>query len=308
MPPLFYAKLLHKVIKLCIIKMVLYFGWVCPLKGELLMKKVAVYTNAGKDRDLSVTSRVISYLSGSVETVAFMDLAKFEESCRGADALIVLGGDGTLLRCARLACGINLPLMGVNLGKVGYLAEVDVDSIEDSLDKLLKGDFAIEERFMIKAEVIRDGKTIAEHKALNDMVISGASFKKLVSTEVYVGEDFVGAYNADGVVVATPTGSTAYSLSAGGPIVDSTMELMIITPICPHALSARPLVIPKDKQITAVVSDNRGRTSVLTADGQTGEKLAPGDKVIISPYCDKTRLIRLNGMSFYETLRRKISN
>lgn len=272
------------------------------------MKKVAVYTNAGKDRDLSVTSRVTSYLEAKVQVVSFMDLAKFNDACADADALIVLGGDGTLLRCARLACGTHLPVMGINLGKVGYLAEVDVDSIENSLDKLISGDYTIEERFMIKAEVVRDGKVIAEHKALNDMVISGASFKKLVSTEVYVGEDFVGSYNADGVVFATPTGSTAYSLSAGGPVADSAMELIIITPICPHALSARPLVIPASKRVTAVISDNRGRTSVLTADGQTGENLSPGDKVIITPYSDKTRLIRLNGMSFYETLRKKISN
>ena len=123
-----------------------------------------------------------------------------------------------------------------------------------------------------------------------------------------MGDDFVGAYNADGVVFATPTGSTAYSLSAGGPVVDGTMELMIITPICPHALSARPLVIPANKRLTAVVSDTRGRTSVLTADGQTGVNLSSGDRVVISPYECKTRLIRLNGMSFYETLRKKISN
>ncbi len=272
------------------------------------MKKIAVYTNVRKDKDLSVTKRVTSYLEKRCAVVTFTELDSFDEMCADADALIVLGGDGTLLRAARKTCSKNLPVLGINLGKVGYLAEVDVDGIEESLDKLLHGNFAVEERFMIKAQVVREGVTVSEHIALNDLVISSGSFKKLVSTKLYVNGDFVGAYDADGVVIATPTGSTAYSLSAGGPITDSAMELMIVTPICPHALSTRPLVVPADKQITAVVGENRERTSILIADGQTGEKLGVGDKVIIEACDCKTRLIRLNGMSFYETLRKKISN
>lgn len=269
---------------------------------------VAIYTNEDKDAGMQITNRVAGLLDGKCDVVLRRDFESFADMCESADALIVLGGDGTLLGAARKACAFDMPILGINLGTMGFLAEVETDKIEDCLTRFLAGDYKIEERFMINAEIIRDGKTVAAYNALNDVVISSSSFKRVVSMNLYVNNDYITSYDADGVVAATPTGSTAYSLSAGGPITDSTMELMLITPICPHTLSSRPLILPPDKKVTVEITKDREHSSLLTVDGQEGEKLLIGDKVIIAAAKCRTKLIRVNGMNFYEILRKKISN
>jgi len=272
------------------------------------MKTVAVYTNEKKDSNLNVTERVVSFLEGKCRVALSADFSSFDEMCAVSDALIVLGGDGTILRVARVASSFDLPILGINLGKIGYLAEVDPDKIEECLTRFVDGSYKIEERFMIKAEIYRGGEKISTYNALNDMVISSSSFKRLISMDLYVSDDFITSYDADGVVVATPTGSTAYSLSAGGPITDSSMELMLVTPICAHTLSSRPLIIPSDKEITLTINKSHERISTLIVDGQESQLLELDDKVVISAAECKTKLIRVNGMSFYEILRKKISN
>lgn len=272
------------------------------------VKTVSVYTNEKKDTNLSVTERVLKYLEGKCRVVRFNDCAEFEKICADLDALIVLGGDGTLLRVSRKASMHKLPVLGINLGKVGYLAEIETEMIEESLDRFLEGNYKIEERFMIKAVHLRNGKVLGTYNALNDVVVSSSSFKKLVSVDFYVNDSFVAAYDADGVVVATPTGSTAYSLSAGGPITDSSMELVIVTPICAHTLSSRPVIVPPDKKVTIEVKENNNRKSSLTVDGQETVELEAGDKLEITSADIKARFIRVNGMSFYEILRKKLDN
>lgn len=272
------------------------------------MKTVAVYTNEKKDKDLCVTNRVLSFLDKKCNVVLPGDFLTFDDMCATADALIVLGGDGTLLRAARKASKYDVPVLGINLGRVGYLAEIEPDRTEESLDKFLKGDCRVEERFMINAKIVRNGESVCTYDALNDIVVSGSSFKRLVSMDLYVDGDFITSYDADGVVASTPTGSTAYSLSAGGPITDSSMELIMITPICAHTLSSRPLIIPPDKKVEIVVKKNHERTSLLTVDGQEGAPLEVSDRVTITKSKIKTKLIRVNGMSFYEILRKKLSN
>ncbi len=272
------------------------------------MKTVAVYTNDKKDGDFSVTKRVLDCLSGKCSVVTPGDCASFDEMCAKADALIVLGGDGTLLRTSRKASRHGLPVLGINMGKVGYLAEIEPEKIEESLQRFLDGKYKIEERFMIKAEINRGGRVIKKYNALNDIVVCSSWFKKLVSMDLYVDDGFVASYDADGIVVATPTGSTAYSLSAGGPITDSGMELMIVTPICAHTLSSRPVIVPADKKITIEVKKNKNRKSALTVDGQDTAELEAGDKLEISASHIKAKFIRINGMNFYEILRKKLSN
>ena len=272
------------------------------------MKTVAVYTNVKKDKDLLVTNRVLSLLDKKCNIVTPGDFLSFDDMCATSDALVVLGGDGTLLRAARKASKYDLPVLGINLGKVGYLAEIEPERMEESLEKFLRGECRIEERFMINAQIVRNGEIVGEYTALNDVVISGSSFKRLVSMDLYVDGDFITPYDADGVVVATPTGSTAYSLSAGGPITDSSMELIMVTPICAHTLTSRPLIIPSDKKVEIVVRKNHERTSFLTIDGQEGAPLEVDDRVVITKAKCKTKLIRVNGMSFYEILRKKLSN
>ncbi len=269
---------------------------------------VGIYTNQRKDKELQVTNRVVQFLKDKCTVNLMCDFASFEDMCKTVDFLIVLGGDGTLLRVARIASKFDLPILGINLGTVGFLAEVEKDKIEDCLTRFLAGDYTLENRFMINASVVRDGETIAEYDALNDIVIAAASFKKVVSMDLYVNGDFITSYDADGVIAATPTGSTAYSLSAGGPITDSVMELMLITPICPHTMSSRPLILPPDKKITVEIIKDREHAAQITADGREGEKLCIGDKVVLTASERKTKLIRLNDMNFYETLRKKMSD
>lgn len=269
---------------------------------------VAVYTNMRKDTDLAVTERVVKYLDGKCHIIFRKDYDSFGDMCASCDALVILGGDGTILNAARVACDYDKPILGINLGTVGFLAEVELDKIEACLDRFLAGEYEIEQRFMIKAEIIRDGNVISTYKALNDVVVSAASFKKVVSTDIFVDDDYIASYDADGVVIATPTGSTAYSLSAGGPITDNTMKLILVTPICAHTLSSRPLILPPDKTITVELTRDREAASFLTIDGNDGEKLLKGDKVVISASEHTTKLIRVNGMNFYEILRKKIGN
>ncbi len=269
---------------------------------------VGIYTNQRKDKDLEITNRVVQFLKDKCTVALMWDFASFEDMCASVDALIVLGGDGTLLRVAGKACEFDLPILGINLGTVGFMAEVEKDKIEDCLGRFLAGDYTIEQRFMINASVVHENETVAEYNALNDIVIAAASFKKVVSMNLYVNGDFITSYDADGVIAATPTGSTAYSLSAGGPITDSVMELMLITPICPHTLSSRPLILPPDKKITVEIVKDREHAAQITADGREGARLFIGDKVVITAADRRTKLIRVNGMNFYETLRKKIGN
>ncbi len=270
--------------------------------------KVGIYTNQRKDKDLEVTNRVVRFLKDKCTVALMSDFESFEDMCKNVDSLIVLGGDGTLLRVARIVSGFDLPILGINLGTVGFMAEVEKDKIEDCLTRFLSGDYTVEQRFMINASVVRNGETVASYDALNDVVVAASSFKKVVSMDLYVNGDYITSYDADGVIAATPTGSTAYSLSAGGPITDSIMELMLITPICPHTMSSRPLILPPDKSITVEIVKDREHAAQITADGREGEKLYIGDKVVITASNRKTKLIRLNGMNFYETLRKKMSN
>ena len=269
---------------------------------------VAVYTNEEKDFNFETTNRVVKFLEGKCKVLLPKDFDSFSNMCREADVLIVLGGDGTFLGAARKACDFDIPILGINLGTVGFLAEIEKDKIEECLSRFLAGDYSIERRFMIDAQIIRDGESVAKYTALNDAVISGSSFKRVITIDLYVDGSLITSYDADGIVASTPTGSTAYSLSAGGPITDSAMDLMLITPICPHTLSSRPLILPPDKKVTAEIRKDRERGSLLTVDGQEGEKLFIGDKVEFTASTKRTQLIRINGMNFYEILKKKISN
>lgn len=269
---------------------------------------IAVYTNENKDTDLKITRRVAEFLDGKCRVLRRGDFACFDDMCKEADVLIVLGGDGTILRAARRVCALNLPILGINLGTMGFLAEIEPDKIEVSLGRFLSGEYKLDERFMLDAEIVRNGESVATYTALNDAVVSGSSFKRVVSAELYVDGSYITSYDADGVIASTPTGSTAYSLSAGGPITDTAMELMLVTPICPHTLSSRPLIIPPDKCITVKITGSKKESPLLTVDGQEGEKLFEGDEVVIKASARKTRLVRVNGMNFYEILKKKISD
>jgi NAD+ kinase len=222
------------------------------------------------------------------------------------DVLITLGGDGTLLRGARMVAGLRVPLLGVNLGRLGFLTSVAGIDIDIALPALFKGEYWLDNRCTLDV-IVAGGKGRENFIALNDAVLHKGGFARVIRMTVHVGADHqeIGTYTADGIILSTPTGSTAYSLSAGGPIVDPSLDCIIATPICPHTLVVRPLVLPMDMEIT--VTPQAGLQDViLTVDGQDGAELHPGDQLIVRRGTTTVPLVRLPGQNFFTTLRRKL--
>ncbi|HEX7119696.1 MAG TPA: NAD(+)/NADH kinase [Longimicrobiales bacterium] len=226
----------------------------------------------------------------------------------GVDLMLTLGGDGTLLRGARLVAPHHTPVLGVNLGYLGFLTSVAPDELRTALERVLAGDYWLDRRFTLETRVVHDGATVgASYIALNDAVLHKGGFARVVRLAVSVGEEreVVGNYSADGVILSTPTGSTAYSLSAGGPIVVPSVDCILATPICPHTLAVRPLVVPASTEITVEVL-TPSEEIILTIDGQEGGTLRPGDRVVVRRGAAEVPLVRLPGQSFFSTLRRKL--
>ena len=231
------------------------------------------------------------------------DSGHMDES--GVDILVALGGDGTLLGAARSAAPLGIPILGVNLGHLGFLTEVEVPDVKGALAKTLSGSFTVEKRMMIEASVLRDDQKVHEVSGLNDAVINKSGFSRMVTMDVYVGSSFVQTVPADGVIVSSPTGSTAYSLSSGGPIVNPLFECLIITPICPHTLYSRSQVISGDEEVRVVLVGCRGDVN-LTVDGQIGFELRAGDAIFVRRSPHSARFIRLGSRNFYRILSEKL--
>lgn len=227
------------------------------------------------------------------------------------DLLVTLGGDGTLLRGARAVRTAGVPVLGINLGHLGFLTALGADEVEDGLRLLMAGEARIDARFTLEGRVVHaDGRPGARLDALNDLVLHKGGVARVVRLGLFTGtdgeRDEIGRFSGDGVIVATPTGSTAYSLSAGGPVVAPSMECVLVTPISAHTLAMRPLVLPSDGFLTIEALD-RVEELVVTADGQTGIELAPGDRVRVGRGTTPVRLVRFPGQSFFQTLRRKLN-
>jgi NAD+ kinase len=221
------------------------------------------------------------------------------------DLLVTLGGDGALLAGARWAGPAGTPVLGVNLGRLGFLTAVTVEELEGSLARIAGGDFVLDTRMGLEVRLQHQRDEAEPFYALNDAVLHRGGLVRVVHLKVWVDEDEVGLYRADGVIVATPTGSTAYSLSAGGPIVDPRLDAIVVTPICPHTLAVRPLVLRASAQITLEVVSSP-KDLILTIDGQVGSQLKPGDRVDVCRAPEPVRLVRLPGQSFFSLLRRKL--
>jgi NAD+ kinase len=236
------------------------------------------------------------------------DGSKGETRQRVADAsqlLLVLGGDGTLLAAARLAAPRGIPVLPINMGSLGFLTNFTLQELHPALDDTLEGRFSLSERVMISVELERAGKVIDSQFVLNEVVINKGALARMIELELTIDGDFVCRYRADGLIVATPTGSTAYSLSAGGPIVHPAVESFVITPICPHTLSDRPLVIRDSSSIEMKLSGNT-ESVFLTLDGQRGIPLQPTDIVRASRAKDLLKLIQQPKKSYFEILRNKL--
>lgn len=222
----------------------------------------------------------------------------------GADLVIVLGGDGTLLSAARVIAGRDIPLLAVNLGHLGFLTSITIDELYSELERVLQGQHRIGIRRMLDCELVRAGSTIARYSALNDVVITKTMLARMIDLDTQVDNHFVAAYKADGLIISTPTGSTAYSLSAGGPVIFPQVAAVCITPICPHMLTNRPVIVP-DSAVIHIL--NRGEESTfLTIDGQVGEPMEKNDRVVCRLSTKHISLVRPPRMRFFDVLREKL--
>jgi NAD+ kinase len=227
------------------------------------------------------------------------------ETPLGCDLIIVLGGDGTLLAAARAVGGREIPLFAVNLGGLGFLTTITVEEMYPELERALRGELRITARRMLACELVRDGQTVSTYEALNDVVVTKASIARMIDLETHIDSHFVCSYKADGLVIATPTGSTAYSLSAGGPIVFPSVACLCLTPICPHMLTNRPVIVPGTSVIRVWNRADDGE-SYLTIDGQVGEPLRRDDMVLCRSSAHSVRLARPPRMRFFDVLRDKL--
>jgi NAD+ kinase len=230
---------------------------------------------------------------------------KREEIPKNIEMIIVLGGDGTLLSVARQVWNKNIPILGVNLGGLGFLTEITLDELYPVLEKVLRNDFEINEREVLNAGVIRNGKRIAEFIVLNDAVINKGALARIIDLETTVNGEYLSTFRSDGLIISTPTGSTAYNLSAGGPIVYPSLHTIIITPICPHTLTIRPIIIPDDVKIRALLK-SRDEEVTLTLDGQQGFTLAFEDVVEVGKAEGRILLIKSPYRRYFELLREKL--
>lgn len=278
------------------------------------MKTIGIFSNSRKDVDHLGAKKVYEMIKGTHRVICEQDIGikgietvSKEDFCRFAQAVIVLGGDGTILNVARAVCKKSIPILGINMGNLGFLAEIDKSNLEMSIQSFLKGQYTLEKRSMLFASVERDGEIIGKCNALNDIVISCARYKRMIELDIFIDNIKVDSYWADGVIASTPTGSTAYSLSAGGPIVDPGLAAMMVTPICPHTLSSRSIVMPSKKQLKILVKGKAKRGSILTIDGQEGFDINYGDIVKISESRYKVTFIKIKDNSFYTVLKKKMS-
>ena len=289
------------------------------------MKRFFIVTNLIKDPRQETTEYIASYLRrrGATAKVLIRDAISKQELYEsgekspllipdGAECILVLGGDGTLLQAARDTLRLDIPLLGVNLGTLGFLAEVEKSGIDEALDHLLADEYEVEERMLLSG-VYRDGDTEKTAHALNDIVISRKGPLMVVPYAVRVNGQELAFYNADGIILSTPTGSTGYNLSAGGPIVSPSAQLMVITPICPHTMNTRSIVLAATDEVQIAIADKKGDKDALAEaevyfDGTLLKSFRAGDKLLIRRSHRTVRLIRLNSISFLRTLHAKMGD
>ena len=227
-----------------------------------------------------------------------------EQIAAEADLVLVLGGDGTMLRAARLVEERSIPILGVNLGGLGFLTESTIETMYDSLEKVFAREFYVDNRLRLEARILHKNGKRQERTALNDAVISKGISGRMITTSIQVDNQFVTTLRGDGVIIASPTGSTAYSMSAGGPILDPSLEALVVTPISPHTLTHRPLLVPSQVLLEIQLTSHEGGT--VTVDGQLGIHMEHEDTVTISASPHRTRLIRFPDRTYYDVLRNKL--
>lgn len=280
------------------------------------IQNVAIFAKVHDPRCLGVASDLISWLEARgctpmpeeqlTHQLGYPKALTEGEIREQAELVVVLGGDGTLISVARLFSGKDVPIVGVNLGSLGFLTEITLEELYTRLEKCLEGNPRVSDRMMLEVTLHREGQDIEKCHVLNDVVINKGALARIVDLETRVNRHFLTTYKADGLIVSTPTGSTGYSLSAGGPIIHPLMSCIVITPICPHTLTNRPIVIPDESIVSITVTSSFDDKVYLTLDGQVGYKLKQGDSIEVRKGLKTTALVMSRSRDYFEILRTKL--
>ena len=274
------------------------------------MKNTGIISNSLKDRDLKGAGLIAGKLAALGVECSISDLCEDKELPDDKEVLIVIGGDGSMLSAAKRMKGAGVPLLGVNLGNVGYLTEVEMSDIDECLKRLVNGDYSISERMMLSGSCTIAGKKDEEGRALNDIVLSRHGDLLVAGYRIYVNGTFLGDYYADGVIISTPTGSTAYNMSAGGPIVSPEARLIVMTPVCSHSLNSRSIVFSENDELTVEILKARGGKCArigVSFDGGENRILGCGDRLVACASDKVIRIIKMHDAGFLQVLNRKMS-
>ena len=278
-----------------------------------------IIANKKKDPNHDMTNKIMEYLRSKGkqcecqdidESIDNKDYKYTNADCvpNDTDCVIVLGGDGTLLQAARDLINTDIPLLGVNIGTLGFLTDTDMENVTETLSMVLEDKYEIDSRMMIDGYIYRNNELIHSNTALNDVVINRMGILSVIDFDIYVNDEYLNSYSADGVIVSTATGSTAYSLSAGGPIVQPNAQLLMMTPICPHTLNKRSIIFGADDEIMIKIGDNKKlkEERVATFDGERFYRMVSGDTIVVKRSQKKAKLIKTNKLRFLQRIRTKM--
>jgi len=286
-------------------------------KTEIKFEKIGIIPNLNKQNSLKIAYQLIEWLEQKGVQVLLNEItanevqrtdlaAKSADIYKTSDFIIVLGGDGTLLSIARQVMWYKTPILGINLGHLGFLTELETDNLFSGLERIKNGEYSVEKKMMLEAVVIKNNMITETFCALNDVVITKGSFSRIIHLKTFVDNHYIETYSADGLIISSPTGSTAYSLSAGGPILSPDLSGMVITPISPHTLNSRSIVISDKEQVRVEVIGDQSDV-MLTIDGQQGYRLKTGDVIQVKKADFSANLIKQRDRNFYEVLRTKLN-
>ena len=281
-----------------------------------MLLRIGIFPNMAKKEIENILEKMINFLQTQNVEVFLPEkvrvIGKFNKFIvdynflySNIDIALTLGGDGTLLSTGRKFASKGVPLCGINLGRVGFLAEIETDEIIDKLTKIINNNYFIEKRLMLVGVVYRNGEKIFSAEAINDIVVTKSGLSRMIKLKLLIDDILTAEYQADGIIFATSTGSTAYSLSAGGPIINPSLKVMLITPICPHSVNARPLIIDENEEIKLKVSARHNDIG-LTVDGQIVYPLLPGDLITIKKSLLTADFIRFTDKNYYKTIKKKL--
>lgn len=283
-----------------------------------MFKRVGLITNSGVKAIQKTLKEVLDFLATREQMVILdsccsellenhgLDVYPADELAQHCDLVIAIGGDGTMLMAARILCDSDTPLLGINLGHVGFLSDIPADDIEKNMDQILNGHYIEDVRFLLRGQVFRGDACICEEYAMNDVIIQKWNIARLVELETHINGSFVHRHRSDGMIVSSPTGSTAYALSGGGPVMHPSLDALVLVPICPHSLTNRPIVVDGNSCIEIVVGTKEIDQARLTVDGEARLELAPGDRVRVKKKDKKIRLIHPLEHDQFHILREKL--